>query len=357
MTTTHDAPVAAEAAVPHEARRRVRPPGERARIFSGMQPTGTLHIGNWIGALKNWIELARDPTRDTIYCVVDYHAITVEYDPPSMARRVREMVVDWLGAGLDPERSTIFVQSSVPAHTELAWIFNSLAMIGRLENMTQFKDKSAQHRDNVNAGLFTYPILQAADILLYRAEGVPVGDDQDQHLELTREIARRFNYRFGPVFPEPATLHTPTPRVLGLDGVSKMSKSAGNHIGLRDTAAETTEKLTKRAASDTNRKRRSDPGDPSVCYVFQMHGIFTPEDTRNEIAAACRGATIGCFDCKKRLADRVNEALEPVRAGIDHWSNRPADVRDILETGGARCRAVAAHTIEEVRSSMGLGIP
>ena len=202
------------------------------RVFSGMQPSGELHLGNWLGALKNWISLQHD--YECIFCVVDAHALTQDIDPRQMPARIREMALGWVAAGLDPERCTIFVQSTVPEHAELAWVFNTVAPMGLLERMTQYKDKSKDQPENINAGLFTYPVLQAADIAIYKADGVPVGEDQVQHVELTRVVVRKFNNRYGAVFPEPQALLTPAARVMGLDGDRKMSKSLDNHIALFD---------------------------------------------------------------------------------------------------------------------------
>ena len=229
------------------------------RIFSGIQPTGEIHIGNYLGAIQNWVSLIDD--YDCIYCIVDYHAITIDFESHMMESQIMETAIVNMGCGLDPERCSLFVQSHVPEHTELAWIFNCITPIGELERMTQFKDKSKQHRHNINIGLLDYPVLQAADILLYKAHFVPVGEDQFQHVELTREIARKFNRRFGEVFPEPQVLSPNTPRILGLDGKKKMSKSMNNYLGLTEPEDEIWEKLRK-AVTDDARKRLSDPGDP-----------------------------------------------------------------------------------------------
>ncbi len=333
-----------------------RKEGEKPRIFSGMQPTGELHIGNYLGALKNWIELANDGSYDPIYCIVDYHAITVPYNPDEMQKKIFDMALVMLASGLPADKCTLFVQSHVPQHTELAWVFNSMAMIGRLENMTQFKDKAklAENKGGVNAGLFTYPILQAADILLYKGELVPVGEDQAQHLELTREIARRFNHRFGSTFPEPKTMFSATPRIMGLDGERKMSKSLGNHIGLLEDPDSITEKLTRRSSSDPSRKRLKDPGDPDKCYVFSLHKFFSSPEEQMEIASACRNATIGCFECKKRLAQKVIETTEPIRERAEELKNHPDDIKDVLKAGAKRCLELASETMHEVKSKMGL---
>jgi len=331
--------------------------GARPRIFSGMQPTGEMHLGNYMGALVNWVRLAESGDYEPVYCIVDYHAITMPYDRDQMQERIFNMAVVMLASGLSGDNCTLFVQSHVPEHTELAWVLSSMTMMGRLQNMTQFKDKSArleEKNEGINAGLFTYPILQAADILLYKGEFVPVGEDQSQHLELSREVARRFNASFGPVFPEPRTLHTQATRILGLDGQSKMSKSLNNHIAVLESPESVTQKLTRQAMSDPARKRLSDPGDPDICYVYGLHRIFSPAADLPRIAQQCREAQRGCFHCKKELADNVNALMEPVRQRAQDLSRRPDDVWDILLSGAARARDMARQTMEEVRSVMGL---
>ncbi|RME53335.1 MAG: tryptophan--tRNA ligase, partial [Deltaproteobacteria bacterium] len=227
---------------------------KKLRLFSAMQPTGELHIGNYLGALRKWVELSH--IHEGIYGIVDYHAMTVPYDPSEMRTRTENVAIGYIACGIDPEASIVFVQSHVPEHTELAWIFNTLTPLGMLERMTQFKEKAARGV-SVNVGLLDYPVLQAADILLYKATGVPVGEDQVQHLELTREIARKFNKAFGTTFPEPETILSPTPRVLGLDGKNKMSKTLDNHIALADPPEVIWKKLSTRGVTDTRRARRT----------------------------------------------------------------------------------------------------
>ena len=240
------------------------------RIFSGMQPTGALHVGNWLGALRNWVHLLESGRYEGLFSVVDAHAVTVEYDPKEMPARVFETALTYIAVGLDPERCTLFVQSDVPEHTELAWYLGSVTPMGELNRMTQFKEKSEEHKQNVNAGLFTYPILMAADVLLYKATVIPVGDDQVQHLELAREVARRFDARFGEVFPEPKPVLSTTPRIMGLDGKTKMSKTRGNTIDIFDPPA-VIEKKLKTAFTDPQKLRKGDPGRPEICNVFTMH--------------------------------------------------------------------------------------
>src|SRR5258705_1483589 len=264
-------------------------------VFSGIQPSGELHLGNYLGAIRNWVSL-QDQYR-CIFCVVDYHAITQDYVPKEMSKRVSDMVVDLIALGIDPERSLVFLQSMVPEHTELCWVFNNVTGFGDLERMTQFKDKSEHQPENINVGLFDYPVLQAADILLYKAEAVPVGVDQVQHIELARRIARSFNHRWGKVFPECEALLTNLPKLLGLAGKAKMSKSLGNHIPLdvfgNDKALR---KLLARAVTDEKRVTREDPGDPDACNVFTMHKAVSSDDDQAWVRAGCTSAGICCVD-------------------------------------------------------------
>ena len=324
------------------------------RVFSGMQPSGELHIGNWLGALKTWVEIQE--RYECIYCIVDEHALTETYDPKDMPARIHDMAVDWLAAGLDPERSPIFVQSTVPEHAELAWILNTLTPMGLLERMTQYKDKAQVQADNVNVGLFAYPVLMAADIMIYKADGVPVGDDQLQHLELCRDLVRKFNNRFGDVFPEPRAILSHAPRVLGLDGERKMSKSLGNQISLADTPEAVWEKL-KPAKTDPRRKRRSDPGVPEDCNIYSYHRFFSSPEEQAWSAEGCRTAGIGCIDCKQVVAKNINAVLEPMRARRAEVVARPERVAEILAAGTARQRPKARETMLEVRERLGLPGP
>jgi tryptophanyl-tRNA synthetase len=396
------------------------------RVFSGIQPSGEIHIGNYLGAVRKWVELAED--HEAFYCVVDDHAITVDYDPGALPRLTFDAVLTVLACGLDPARCTLFVQSHVPEHTELTWLFNTITPLGSLFRMTQFKDKArnalqralgraeggarraAIHdlariggaamaaadrlRDDLaqlrpggedgagldellgrindgmgglmqhlqvglgvseaSCGLFDYPVLQAADILLYRAGLVPVGEDQEQHLELAREVAERFNRRFGEVFLLPRRVKGEAPRILGLDGHQKMSKSLGNQIGVLDSPDEVQRKL-RPAYTDPQRVRRSDPGRPERCNIFSLHGFFTGPERRAELAAGCRTAGIGCFDCKQVLADGINGTLGPIRERADSLRCRPARVLEILDAGARRCREEAGRTMDQVRQAMGIG--
>lgn len=324
-----------------------------ARIFSGIQPSGELHIGNYLGAVKNWVTLQH--TADSIFSIVDYHAITQPFEPALLRVRRREMAVGLLAAGIDPERATLFIQSDVPEHTELTWIFNSVTPLGELERQTQFKDKAAR-QESVVAGILNYPVLQAADILLYRADLVPVGEDQIQHLELSRVIARRWNAQFSPgadFFPEPQALLTPTRRIMGLDGQSKMSKSMGNTIGLLEEPEEIWGKL-RPAVTDPARIRRTDPGTPEVCNIYHLHRAFSPPPTVEHVAVQCRTAGWGCLDCKKVLAQSMEEELAPIRQRAESLRGEPAAVDDALATGASRCRVLARETLGTVRELMGL---
>jgi tryptophanyl-tRNA synthetase len=325
-----------------------------ARIFSGIQPSGELHIGNYLGAVKNWVTLQH--TAESIFCIVDYHAITGAYKPGLLRDRRRDMALGLLAAGIDPAVSTLFVQSDVPEHTELAWIFNSVTPLGELERQTQFKDKS-QRMESVNAGLLTYPILQAADILLYRADRVPVGEDQLQHLELSRVIARRWNAEFAPdedYFPEPQPVLTPTRRIMGLDGQAKMSKSIGNTIGLLESPEQMWEKL-RPAITDPARQRKSDPGDPDKCKtIYELHKAFSPAATVTEVGENCRGAKWGCIDCKKVLHANMVAELTPIRERATALAATPARVDEMLSGGAAKARVVARETMRTVKQRMGL---
>ncbi len=320
------------------------------RVFSGIQPSGELHIGNYLGAVQNWVQLQEQ--YDCFISIVDLHAITQPFDPETLASRTQEMAVGLLASGIDPQRCTLFVQSHVPEHSELAWIFTTVTPIGELERMAQFKDKSSR-QESVLAGLLTYPVLQAADILLYRADVVPVGDDQIQHVELTREIARKWNRRFGKeFFPEAQVLLTPARRIKGLDGQAKMSKSLDNSIGLLETPEEIWQKL-RPAVTDPARVTKKDPGNPDICNLYSLHKYFSPPDTVATVAEKCRTAGWGCLDCKRVLADNMAEALAPIRERAADYNAHPERVREILAAGAAKARQVARETMAGVRSRMG----
>ncbi len=323
-----------------------------SRIFSGIQPSGELHIGNYLGAVKNWVALQRE--YESFFCIVDYHAITVPYEPEDLRTRRRAMTVSLLAAGIDPDRAVLFAQSSVPEHTELAWIFNTVTPLGELERQTQFKDK-AQRQESVAVGLLTYPVLQAADILLYLADSVPVGEDQLQHLELSREIARRWNARFAPdapFLPEPKALLTPTRRIMGLDGQAKMSKSLNNTIGLLEDPKAIWEKL-RPAVTDPKRVRRTDPGTPEVCNIYHLHQAFSAPPVVEQVATNCRTAGWGCIDCKKVLFESMEQELGPIRERAAAVREAPGRVDEVLAAGAEAASVVARGTMREVKSRMG----
>jgi len=323
----------------------------KQRLFSGIQPTGDFHLGNLLGAVHNWVELQDE--YDAIYCVVDLHALTIPYPVEEMAERTAALVTMLLASGIDPERATVFVQSHVPEHSELCWILNTVTPLGELQRMTQFKEKSGQHRKSVNVGLLAYPVLQAADILLYKAAAVPVGEDQVQHVELSRDVARRFNNRWGDTFPEPEAVVSEARRILGTDGARKMSKSLGNHLGVEETAEERWKKIAP-AVTDPARVRRNDPGDPLVCNLYSWHGYVSSEETLEWVREGCRTADIGCFDCKKRLQEHLEELLGPIRERAADLHAHPERVREVMAAGAARCRRIARETLDEVRERLGL---
>ena len=322
------------------------------RIFSGIQPTGDLHIGNWLGAVRNWVAL--QDRFDCIYCIVDLHAVTLPYEVSTLAARTRDMAIGLLAAGIDPERAVLFVQSTVPEHSELNWLFTTVAPLGELERMTQFKDKS-EKLESIPAGLLCYPILQTADILLYRANKVPVGEDQLQHLELAREIARRWNalYARSEAFlPEPQGLLTTAKKIKGLDGQSKMSKSLGNTIGVLDSPEEIWQKL-RPAATDPARVTRKDPGTPELCNVYALHQHFSSPETVAHVAQQCRTAGWGCLDCKRVLADAMIATLEPIRRQAEELKADVPRVDAVLRRGAERARAIASETLSGVKRRMG----
>jgi tryptophanyl-tRNA synthetase len=325
--------------------------GPRKRAFSGIQPTGKVHLGNLLGAIQNWV--AQQDSFDCTFCIVDYHAMTVEYDAATLEQRIFDLAVALLACGIDPARSTLFVQSDVPEHTELAWMLVTLAPVSRLELQTQYKDKIAQNAQNVNAGILIYPVLQAADILIHRADVVPVGDDQAQHLELSRELARKFNNRFGQTFVEPETVLTKSARIVGLDGEHKMSKSRENTLDLLATPEELWDKL-RGAKTDPQRLRRADPGRPECCNIYSLHGFLSTADEVAAVARDCRTAAIGCVDCKKILHKNLVALLDPIRARAEALYREPDRVWEILREGGAKARAEAQKTMAAARAKCGL---
>jgi tryptophanyl-tRNA synthetase len=323
----------------------------REVVFSGMQPSGGFHIGNYLGAVRDWVTL-QDQHR-CFYCVVDLHAITQAYDPQAMRARVMDMAVELLACGIDPNRATLFVQSQVPEHAELAWVLSTVAPYGELSRMTQFKEKG-ERADYINCGLFTYPVLMAADILLYKATRVPVGEDQIQHLELTREIVRRFNGRFGDpaVFAEPLPLHRSPLRIMGLDGKQKMSKSLGNYVAISDEPDVIRKKISG-AFTDELRLRKKDPGHPESCYVCGLEPFFMSAEKVAEFHDGCRSAKIGCIDSKRALAEAIIAHLQPIQERKRELLAKPGLVEEILRDGAAVARKVAAQTMVEVRERLG----
>jgi tryptophanyl-tRNA synthetase len=325
----------------------------RPRVLSGIQPSGEFHVGNWLGAVRTWADQVAAQSEDLFFCIVDAHAITVPYEPAELHRRIWALAGDLVACGVDPERCTLFVQSDVREHTELAWYLASVTPMGDLSRMTQFKEKS-DGKDHTAVGLFTYPVLMSADILLYKATVVPVGEDQLQHLELARETVRRFNHRFGPVFPEPWPRMSRSPRIMGLDGQSKMSKSKGNTIGLFEERDAFWAKL-KGAFTDPQRLRKSDPGRPEICNIYTMHKAVSTPEAVELTHTECTTAQRGCVDCKKTLMESFDRELVPLRAKRAEIAAHPDQLRQALGDGAAKARRIAGETMREVRPAMGLG--
>ena len=326
-------------------------------ILSGMRPTGQLHLGNYFGALQNWVDL--QDSYQCIYTIVDIHALTTIETPEDISNirpNIYEMALDWLAAGIDPNQSTIFIQSHIPEVMTLNTLLSMVTPLGWLMRVPTFKEKVRQMdqtEESVNYGLVGYPILQTADIILYKADTVPVGQDQLPHLELAREIVRRFNNRFGETFPEPQAKLTKVPLIVGLDGQQKMSKSLDNHIDLASNDEDTTKRVLT-AFTDPQRTTRDTPGRPSVCNVYSLHNIFTKESDVSTIKQECTSATRGCVDCKRQLAQNLNTYLGPMRERRNELSKRPDDIKDILSAGAKTARTIAQSTIEEVYEKMGL---
>src|SRR5690349_1247625 len=324
-------------------------PQPRPRIFSGIQPSGIVHLGNDLGAIRNYVMLQYE--YEAIYCIVDYHALTSTHDAEILRTRTRELAAGLLALGLDPERCTLFVQSHRPEHTELMWLLSTVTPVSWLERTPTYKDKIANQPDDVNHGLLTYPVLQAADIVIYKATMVPVGKDQAAHLELSREIVRAFNHRYGDTFPEPQAVYTTAPVVLGTDGVKKMSKSVGNTIDILGQPDEIRKQVMS-MVTDTKRILRTDPGRPEVCNVCQLHRFFG--DDWEEIWDGERTARTGCVDTKRLLADRIIEHYAEARERYAELMDDPARIDKILTDGAERIRPIAQATIDEVRQKMGL---
>jgi tryptophanyl-tRNA synthetase len=321
----------------------------RTRIFSGIQPSGIVHLGNDLGAIRNYVKLQHE--FEAIYCVVDYHALTSQHDADALRRGVREMAASLLALGLDPDKCTLFVQSHRPEHTELTWLLATVTPVSWVERTPTYKEKRETQPDDVNHALLTYPVLQAADIVIYKATHVPVGKDQAAHLELSREIVRAFNHRYGETFPEPQAVHTEAPVVLGTDGVRKMSKSVGNTIEIL-AEPDVIRRQVMSMVTDTQRILRTDPGRPEVCNVCQLHRFFG--DDYEDVWDGERTARTGCVDTKKLLADRIIRHYAPARERYLELMAHPAEVDRILEAGADRLQPRAQATIDEVHRKMGL---
>ncbi len=330
-------------------RPRLAPKPAGTRTFSGIQPSGTVHLGNDLGAIRNYVRLQDE--YEAIYCIVDYHALTSTHDADLLRTRTREMAAALLALGLDPQRCTLFVQSHRPEHTELAWLLSTVTPVSWLERTPTYKEKKQTQPDDINHGVLTYPVLQAADIVIYHATSVPVGRDQDAHLELSREIVRAFNSRYGETFLEPKAVHTEAPTVLGTDGVRKMSKSVGNTIDIL-AEPELIRKQVMSMVTDTQRIRRTDPGRPEVCNVCQLQPFFgTDYET---LWDGERTARTGCVDMKRLLADRIVAHYAPARARYLELLADFRQVEGVLEEGADRLRPLAQATLSEVREKMGL---
>jgi len=331
---------------------------DKGVVFSGMRPTGLLHLGNYIGALQNWVALQQD--YDCIYCAVDIHALTTVESPEdtqSIKPNIEDMVLDWLAAGVDPEKSIVFVQSHVPEVMSLHTLLSMVTPLGWLTRVPTFKDKVRQMHETegtVNYGLVGYPVLQTADIILYKADTVPVGQDQVPHIELSREIVRRFNTMFGETFPEPQAKLTEAPLLLGLDGKNKMSKTLDNHLDLAATPEETTKRVLT-AFTDPERVRRDIPGRPQVCNIYSLHKIFSGAEAASTVYTECTTAQRGCVDCKRHIADSINDYLKDLRERRREFKARPGYVQEILHEGGKKAKAIAVETLAEVYEKMGLG--
>lgn len=323
----------------------------KKRILSGMRPTGPLHLGNFHGALANWISM--QDQYECFFFIADWHAITSSYEDTGEIRGyITQMMIDWLSAGLSPEKNTLFVQSLVKEHAELFLLLSMITPVPWLERNPTYKDQIVQlaNKDLSTFGFLGYPVLQAADIIIYKANGVPVGVDQVPHVEITREIARRFNFLYGNVFPEPESILTQTPKILGLDR-RKMSKSYNNAIYLSDSPEDISAKVSQ-MITDPNRARKSDPGDPDICNVFEFHKLYSPQDVIDRANTECRVAKIGCVECKKIMAQGLIASLEPIREKRRYYESKPDVVADMIVSGSNKARTVAQKTMEEVRSAM-----
>ena len=325
---------------------------KKGRVFSGARPTGRQHLGNYLGAIENYVALQAE--YDCVYCIVDVHALTTVETTQELKQNTVEMTLDWLAAGIRPEDSILFVQSHVPEVMELHTYLSMVTQLGKLTDLPTFKEKIRQQPENVNYGLVGYPVLMTADIVLYKTDVVPVGIDQAPHIEFAREIVRSFNHRYHTkVLVEPQVKHTEVLKVLGIDGREKMSKSLNNHIELASTPEETIKRV-KEMVTDPARVKRTDPGNPDVCNVFTMHKIFSPQPDVEMVNVECRRAGIGCVECKLLFANNLNKHLEPFRAKRAELASRGSYVQDVLNDGSTRARTIAQKTIAEVREAMAL---
>ncbi len=325
---------------------------KKGRVFSGARPTGRQHLGNYLGAVKNYVALQDD--YECVYCIVDLHALTTVEETFNLRQNTYDMALDWLAAGIRPAETIMFVQSHVSEVTELHTILSMVAQLGKLTDLPTFKEKVRQQPQNVNYGLVGYPVLMTADIVLYKSNLVPVGIDQAPHLEYARELVRSFNFRYNTnVLIEPQMKNTAVPKVIGIDGVEKMSKSLNNHIEIAATPDETQQRVMQ-MVTDPQRIRRSDPGNPDVCNVFSMHKVFSTGEEVEMINVECRRAGIGCVDCKKRLAVNMNANLAPFRQRRSELAQDPDLVRNVLQDGALRAKAIASQTMREVKEAVGL---
>lgn len=325
----------------------------KKRIVSGMRPTGKMHLGHLHGALSNWKKLQDE--YECFFFIADWHALTSEYNNTGIIKEsIYDIIMDWVSVGLDPDVSTFFIQSEIKEHAELHLVFSMITPLPWLERNPTYKEqlKELSQKDLYTYGFLGYPVLQAADILMYKANGVPVGEDQAPHVELTREIARRFNHLYKEIFPEPVTLLAPTSKILGLDR-RKMSKSYDNAIFLTDNDKEIRTK-TGQMITDPQRARRSDPGNPDVCNVFTFHGIYSPEEKVKQIDSDCRSAGIGCVDCKKIMAENLIKALAPIRGKRHELESNIDNVKEIIDKGNKRAKSIAEKTMGEVKKAIGI---
>jgi len=324
---------------------------EKKRILSGMRPTGLLHLGNLHGALNNWVNMQIQ--YDCFFFIADWHALTTGYeDTLDISENITQMLLDWLSAGLSPEKCTFFIQSQIKEHAELFLLLSMITPVPWLERNPTYKDQIVQmeNKDLTTFGFLGYPVLQAADIIMYKANGVPVGIDQVPHVEITREITRRFNHLYIPIFPEPEAILTQSAKILGTDR-RKMSKSYGNAIFMADSPEDISKKVSQ-MITDPQRARRSDPGDPDVCNVYDFHKLYSGTPVVEDIDAQCRSAKIGCVECKRIMATCLIKGLEPFREKRTYYAERPDKVSDIIAAGNDKARKVAQQTMEEVRDAM-----